>query len=86
MSNMFAPNFEAIRRVTLVLEPKNLPTSVAQKAVSVKNGLTPKKIFDMVVCLKIPLHPDQPTFGHDEVFSLFFFLFFLPNFCTLFFS
>ena len=21
----------------------------------------------MVICLKIPFHPNQPTFGHDEV-------------------
>ena len=26
-----------------------------------------KKIFHTVVCLKIPFHPNQPTFGHDEV-------------------
>ena len=40
----------------------------------------------MVVCLKIPFHPNQPTFGRDEVyfffsffpfFSLFSFFFFL---------
>ena len=36
----------------------------------------------MVVCLKIPFHPNQPTFGRDEVY---FFFFFFPNFCTLFF-
>ena len=36
----------------------------------------------MVVCLKIPFYPNQPTFGRDEVFLflfpflIFFFLFF----------
>ena len=43
MSCMFVPNFEAIGHVTLVLEPENLPASLAQKAVSVKNGLSTAK-------------------------------------------
>ena len=43
MSYMFVPNFEAIRCVTLVLEPKNRPASLAKKAVSVKNGLSAAK-------------------------------------------
>ena len=43
MSYMFVPNFEAIGHVTLVLEPENCPTSLAYKAVSVKNGLSTVK-------------------------------------------
>ena len=43
MSLMFAQNFEAIGLVTLVLEPKNRPASLAEKAVSVKNGLSTAK-------------------------------------------
>ena len=35
---MFLQNFEAIGHVTLVLEPENRPATLAQKAVSVKNG------------------------------------------------
>ena len=41
----------------------------------VKSGLS-QKIFHMVVCLKIPFHPNQPTFGRNEVYFFFFFLFF----------
>ena len=40
---MFVHNFEAIGHVTLVLEPENRPASLAQKAVSVKNGLSTAK-------------------------------------------
>ena len=69
---MFAPNFEAIRHVTLVLEPKNLPTSVAQKAVSVKNGLTPQKIFDMVDILRYPFIPTSPLLATMRFFPFFF--------------
>ena len=43
MSCMFLPNFEAIGHVTSVLEPKNRPTSLALKAVSVKNGFSTTK-------------------------------------------
>ena len=82
MSYMFALNFEAIGHMTLILEPENRPASLAYKSVSVKNGLSTAKIFHVVVCLKLPFHPNQPTFGRDEVY----FLFFLPNFCTPFFS
>ena len=84
---MFVPNFEAKGHVTSVLEPENRPASFAYKAVSVKNGLSSlrQKIFHWVICLKIPFHPNQPTFGRDEVY-FFFFPFFLPKFCTLFFS
>ena len=45
MSYMFLPNFEAIGDVTLVLEPEIRPASLAQKAVSVKNGLSTAKII-----------------------------------------
>ena len=41
-----------------------------------KNGLSTAKVFHIVVCLKIPFHPNQPTFGRDEVHFFFFFLFF----------
>ena len=37
-------------------------------------------LFHTVICLKIPFHPNQPTFGRDEVFSFFFPLFFFLNF------
>ena len=43
MSCMFVSNFEAIDHVTSVLEPENRPTTLAQKAVSVKNGLSTAK-------------------------------------------
>ena len=43
MSYMFVPNFEAIGHVTSVLEPENRPASLAQIAVSVKNGLSTAK-------------------------------------------
>ena len=77
MSYMFAPNFEAIGHVNLVLEPENRPCKFG-----VKSGLSQtrmaevrQKIFHMAVCLKIAFHPNQPTFGRDEV-KFFFFLFF----------
>ena len=38
------------------------------------------KTFHMVICLKIPFHPYQPTFGRDEIF----FPFFVLKSCTLF--
>ena len=49
----------------------------------VKTGFIQKrhkygKIFRMVICLKTPFHPYQPTIGRDEGF------FFFPKFCTLF--
>ena len=43
MSCMFVPNFEAMGHVTLVVGPENRPASLAQKAVSVKNGLSTAK-------------------------------------------
>ena len=54
----------------------------------VKSGLSQKrhkKIFHRVVCLKTPFHPNQPMFGRNEVYFVFF-PFFFPKFCTLFFS
>ena len=76
MSYMFVPNFEAIGHVILVLGPENHPASLAYKAISVKNGQVRQKIFHMVVCLKIPFQPNQPTFARDEVF---FFLIFVRS-------
>ena len=63
---MFVPNFEAINHVTLVLGPENHPESLAEEAVSLKNGF------------KIPFRLNQPTFGRHEFFFLFllFFAFF----------
>ena len=43
MSYTFVPHFETIDHVTSVLEPENRPASLAQKAVSVKNGLSTAK-------------------------------------------
>ena len=40
MSCMFVTNFEAISLVTLVLELENRNENLAQKAVSLKNGLS----------------------------------------------
>ena len=72
MSYVFVPNFEAIAHVTLVLELENRPASLAQKAISVKNGLSrAKNISYGCVCLPIPFYPNQPTFGRDEVFPFF---------------
>ena len=57
----------------------------------VKSGLSQKrlqvrqKIFHMVICLKIPFYPNQPTFGRDEVYFFFFFFFpFFPFFSFFF--
>ena len=33
-------------------------------------------IFHMVVCLKIPFHLNQPTFGRDEGYFFFFYFLF----------
>ena len=40
---MFVLHFEAIGAVTLVLGPENRPVSLAQKAISFKNGLSTAK-------------------------------------------
>ena len=76
---MFVPNFEAIGHMTLVLEPENCPQVWRKKRPQSKAVKVRQKIFHMVVCLKIPFHPNLPTFGRDKVFP-----FFLPNFCMLF--
>ena len=34
----------------------------------------------MVICLKIRFHPNQPTFGRDEVFFFFVFVNFVRSF------
>ena len=81
------PNCEAIGHVTSVLESETAPQVLRKKRrFQSKTALVRQKIFHLVVCLKTPFHPNQPTFGRDEVHFVFFFLFFLPNFCTLFFS
>ena len=56
-------------------------TRKPRRKFGIKSGLSQKwlkygkKIFHMVVCLKMPFHPNQPTFGRDEVFLLFFLFF-----------
>ena len=72
---MFVPNFKAISHVTLVLGPKNRPKSLAKKPSQSKTAEVQQKTFHTVICRKIPFHPNQPTFGRDEVFFLFFFFF-----------
>ena len=84
---MFVPNLEAIDHVTLVLGPEN-------RLASVKSGLIQKRLkygkkyfTRLYSYVLIPFHPKQPTFGRDEVHFFFVsFFFFLPKFCTLFFS
>ena len=48
-----------------------------------KTAKVRQKIFHMVVCLNIPFHPNQPTFGHDEV-HFFFYSFSFPLFFSQF--
>ena len=60
MSCMFVPNFEAIDYVTSVLEPENRPASLAQKAVSVKNGLSAAKNISYS-CMSQDTLSSQPT-------------------------
>ena len=74
---MFVPNFEAIGLVTLVLGPENRPASWRKKRSQLKTAQMRQKIFNIVVCLKIPFHPNQPTFGRDEVYFYFFPFFFI---------
>ena len=78
---MIVPNFEAIGHVASVLEPETAPQVCRKKRSQSKTAEVRQKIFHMVVCLKMPFHPNQPTFGCDEVhfffFSFFFFLIFL---------
>ena len=69
---MFVPNFEAIGRVTSVLGPKNRPEVRCTKRSHLKTALVRQKIFHTVIHLKVHFHPNQPTFGRDEVFSFFF--------------
>ena len=77
MSCMFVPNFEAIGHVTSVLEPENRPAIWRKNRSQSKTAEVQQKIFHRVICLKIPFHPNQTTFGRDEVYFFFFFLFFL---------
>ena len=72
---MFVANFEAVGRVTSVLEPENRPASLAQKAVSVKNGLSTAKNISYG-CMSQDSRSSQPTtFNRDEVHFFFFFFF-----------
>ena len=58
------------------LEPENRPHKFSAKSrLHQKRLKYGKKIFHMVICLKTSFHPNQPTFGCDEVY-FFFFLFF----------
>ena len=70
----FAPNFEAISHVALVIE--TVSKVWRKKWFDSKLAQVWQKIFYTVICLKIFYHPNQPRFGHDE--------FFLPKSCTLF--
>ena len=49
MSCMFVPNLEEISHMLSVLGTENRPKSLAQKAVSAKNGQSSAKIFHMVM-------------------------------------
>ena len=73
---MFVPNFEAISHVTSVLEPKTATQVWRKKRSHSKTAWVWQKIFRAVICLKIPYHPNQPTFGRNEILFLFFFFFF----------
>ena len=80
---MFVPIFEAMSLVTSVLGSENHFKNLVYKAVLLKTGLNTAKIFHRVIIrLKIPFYPYQPTSGHDEFFSFFF----LSKSCVLFFS
>ena len=72
---MFVPNSEPIGHVTLVLEPKHRPETLAQKRL--KYG---KKYFTRLYVLRYPFIPTNPLLAAMSFFS-FFFLF---KSCTLF--
>ena len=74
---MFVHNFEAIGSVTSVLEPETAPQVWRKKRSQSKTAQVRQKLFHMVICLKIPFHPNQPAFGRDEVYFFFFSFFFL---------
>ena len=57
---MFVHNFEAIGLATSVLPPENRPASLAQKAVSVKNGLSTAKNISYG-CMSQDTVSSQPT-------------------------
>ena len=68
---MFVANFEAIGNVASVLGLKNRPQF------GVKSGLIKKRLkcgkkYFTVICLMIPFHPNQPTFGPPWGLTLFF--------------
>ena len=68
MSCMFVPNFEAIGYVTLVLESENRPASLAQIAVSVKNGLSTAKNISYG-CMSQDTLSSQPNKYFDIVWG-----------------
>ena len=66
--------FKVFEVVTLELESKNRPKSLAWKRSHLKNT---SKIFHSVIFLKIPFYSHQPTFGRNEFFFPF------PKYWTL---
>ena len=80
---MLVPHFEAIGHVASILEPKTAQQVWRKKRSQSKTAQVRQKIFHGIVCLKMPFHPNQPTFGRDEVyfffFSFFFFLIFVRS-------
>ena len=71
MSYMFVPHLEAIGRVTSVLGPENRPASLAQKAVSVKNGLSTTKNISYGSILRHPFIPTNPLLAAMRLISFF---------------
>ena len=82
----FCTKFRGNRSRNFGFKTRKPPRKFGVKAVSVKNGLSTAKnisygmsvlwYYKTFVCLKIPFHPNQPTFGRDKVYFFFFFLFF----------
>ena len=79
---MFVPNFEAISHVTLVLELENRQQVWRKKRSQSNAAKYGKKYFIWLYVLRYPSIPTNPLLAAMS----FFFLFFLPGFCTLFFS
>ena len=80
MSYVFVPNFEAIGRVTLVLEPEKPPCKFGIKSgLSQKLFKYDKKYFIWLYVLRYPFIPSNPLLAAMKFFS-FVFLFFLPKF------
>ena len=76
---MFVPNFEAISRVTLVLEPKNnCPQKFGVKSrLSQKRLKYGKKYFTWLNAVRYPFILTNPLLATISFFALFFFIFFL---------